>query len=169
MREEFDASQEVKRNARIIVVIGNPPYDRFAGAAQAEEAGLVAHYKGIELVDDVDTKTKQVKRDQFGNPKTKQREQSALYLEYGVRKQLLDDLYIRFFRMAEERIGEAAEFGVVSFISNSSYLTRASFFGETQVIDFARVSRRSRVRYWVRSGLIPSRAKALVWSGVGRA
>jgi hypothetical protein len=45
----------------------------------------------------------------------------------------------------------------------------SSFFGEAQVVDFARVSRRSRVRYWVRSGLIPSRAKALVWSGVGRA
>ena len=48
-------------------------------------------------------------------------------------------------------------------------LVRASLSGETQVVDFARVSRRSRVRYWVRSGLIPSRAKALVWSGVGRA
>ena len=46
---------------------------------------------------------------------------------------------------------------------------RASFFGETQMVDFARISRRSRGRYWVRSGLIPSRAKALVWSGVGRA
>lgn len=126
MREEFDASQEVKRNAKIIVVIGNPPYDRFAGAAQAEEAGLVARYKGIELVDDLETKTKQVKRDEFGNPKKKQRGQSLLYLEYGVRKQLLDDLYIRFYRMAEERIGEMAEFGVVSFISNSSYLTGRS-------------------------------------------
>lgn len=126
MREEFDASQEVKRKAKIIVVIGNPPYDRFAGAAQSEEAELVAHYKGIELVDDIDSKTKQVKRDEFGNPKRKQRGQSALYLDYGVRKQLLDDLYIRFFRMAEERIGEAAEFGIVSFISNSSYLTGRS-------------------------------------------
>lgn len=126
MREEFDASQEVKRKAKIIVVIGNPPYDRFSGAAQAEEAELVAHYKGIELVDDIDAKTKQVKRDEFGNPKRKQRGQSALYLDYGVRKQLLDDLYIRFFRMAEERIGEAAEFGIVSFISNSSYLTGRS-------------------------------------------
>ena len=48
-------------------------------------------------------------------------------------------------------------------------LTPSSFFGEAQVVDFARVSRRSRGRYWVRSGLIPSRAKALVWSGVGRA
>lgn len=126
MREEFDASQEVKRKAKIIVVIGNPPYDRFAGAAQSEESELVAHYKGIKLVDDVDSKTKQVKRDEFGNPKRKQLGQSALYLEYGVRKQLLDDLYIRFFRMAEERIGEAAEFGIVSFISNSSYLTGRS-------------------------------------------
>lgn len=96
MREEFDASQEVKRNAKIIVVVGNPPYDAFAGVAQAEEAQLVAHYKGIELVDDIDSKTKQVKHDEFGNLKKKQRGQSALYLEYGVRKQLLDDLYIRF-------------------------------------------------------------------------
>jgi Type ISP C-terminal specificity domain/N-6 DNA Methylase len=126
MREEFDASQEVKRNAKIIVVIGNPPYDAFAGAAQAEEGELVAHYKGIELVEDIDPKTKSPRRDDFGNPKKKQRGQSALYLEYGVRKQLLDDLYIRFFRMAEERIGEAAEFGIVSFISNSSYLTGRS-------------------------------------------
>ncbi|MBM3654087.1 MAG: helicase, partial [Alphaproteobacteria bacterium] len=126
MRDEFDASQEVKHKAKIIVVIGNPPYDRFAGATQDDEAELVAHYKGIELVDDVDAKTKQVKRNEFGRPKKKQRGQSALYLDYGVRKQLLDDLYIRFFRLAEERIGEAAEFGVVSYISNSSYLTGRS-------------------------------------------
>ncbi len=126
MREEFDASQKVKHNARIIVILGNPPYDRFAGAAQAEEAELVAHYKGIELVDDIDTKTKQTKRDEFGKPKKKQHGKSLLYLEYGVGKQLLDDLYIRFLRLAEERIGEAAEYGVVSFISNSSYLTGRS-------------------------------------------
>lgn len=126
MREEFDASQDVKRNAKIIVVVGNPPYDAFAGAAQAEEAELVAHYKGVVLVDDVDPKTKQIKRDEFGNAKRKQKGTSALYEEFGVRKQLLNDLYVRFFRMAEERIGEAAEFGLVSFISNSSYLTGRS-------------------------------------------
>jgi hypothetical protein len=126
MREEFDASQDVKQQAKIIVIMGNPPYDRFAGAAQSEEADLVAHYKGIELVDDVDPKTKQVRRDEFGKAKKKQRGQSVLYAEYGVRKQLLDDLYIRFFRLAEERIGEAAEYGIVSYISNSSYLTGRS-------------------------------------------
>ena len=126
MREEFDASQKVKREAKIIVVLGNPPYDRFTGAAQAEEAELVAHYKGIELVDDIDPKTKQVRSDEFGRRKRKQRGDSLLYKEFGVRKQLLDDLYIRFIRLAEERIGEAADYGVISYISNSSYLTGRS-------------------------------------------
>ena len=126
MREEFDASQRVKREAKIIVNLGNPPYDGFAGAAQAEEAELVAHYKGIELVDDIDPKTKQARRDEFGKPKKKQRGQSLLYLEYGIRKQLLDDPYIRFFRLAEEHIGEAADYSVISYISNSSYLTGRS-------------------------------------------
>ncbi len=126
MREEFDASQKVKREAKIIVILGNPPYDRFTGAAQAEEAELVAHYKGIELVDDIDPKTKQMRTDEFGRTKKKQRGESLLYKEFGVRKQLLDDLYIRFIRLAEERIGEAAEYGVISYISNSSYLTGRS-------------------------------------------
>lgn len=105
MREEFDASQQVKRDARIIVVLGNPPYDRFTGAAQAEEAELVAHYKGIDLVEQT-TKDGTVKMDGFGHPLMKQRGSSRLYEEFGVRKQLLDvviasvgrDLYERFFR-----------------------------------------------------------------------
>ena len=98
MREEFDASQAVKRSAKIIVILGNPPYDRFAGAAQAEEAELVAHYKGIELVEER-TRDGQIKLDEFGRPAKKQRGQSLLYKEFGIRKQLLDDLYIRFLRL----------------------------------------------------------------------
>jgi hypothetical protein len=125
MREEFDASQKVKRAAKIIVILGNPPYDRFTGAAQAEEAELVAPYKGIELVDDLN-KDGSPRRDEFGRVRKKQRGESLLYKEFGVRKQLLDDLYIRFIRLAEERIGEAADYGVVSYISNSSYLTGRS-------------------------------------------
>jgi hypothetical protein len=125
MREEFDASQKVKQGAKIIVVLGNPPYDRFTGAAQAEEAELVAHYKGIELIEERN-RDGTVKRDEFGRPRKKQRGESLLYKEFGVRKQLLDDLYIRFIRLAEERIGEAAEYGVISYISNSSYLTGRS-------------------------------------------
>ena len=124
MREEFDASQKVKHEAKIIVILGNPPYDRFTGAAQAEEAALVAAPEG-ELVE-VRDKRGAVARDEFGRAKKKQRGESLLYKEFGVLKQLLDDLYIRFVRLAEERIGEAAEYGVFSYISNSSYLTGRS-------------------------------------------
>jgi hypothetical protein len=76
MRDEYDASQKVKRTAQIIVILGNPPYDRFAGAAQAEEAELVANYKGVTLIDDVDRKTRQTKLDEFGRPKRSRRDKA---------------------------------------------------------------------------------------------
>ena len=109
LESEHEAARKVKREALIIVVLGNPPYNRFAGAPVAEESDLVDHYKGIV-------------RDKKG----RQIGQSRLFSEWKIRKHLLDDLYIRFFRLAEKRIGEAAEHGVVSLISNSSYLTGRS-------------------------------------------
>lgn len=109
LQEEHDAARRVKREERIIVVLGNPPYNRFAGVPLDEEATLVDHYKGIRR----DAKGQQLGR-------------SAIYERWGVRKQLLDDLYIRFFRLAEIRIGERAEHGIVSFISNSSFLAGRS-------------------------------------------
>jgi hypothetical protein len=41
MREGFSASQGARRDKRIIIAHGNPPYDPFAGAAQADEAAAV--------------------------------------------------------------------------------------------------------------------------------
>ena len=46
---------------------------------------------------------------------------------WGIKKFNLDDLYIRFFRLAERRIAEMTGRGVVSFISNFSYLGDPSF------------------------------------------
>ncbi len=109
LQAEYDAAQTVKRAGKIIVVIGNPPYNRFAGIPLAEEADLVDHYKGIRR----DDKGRQV------GP-------SELYTRWGIRKQLLDDFYIRFFRLGERCIGERAEYGVVSFISNYSFYTGRS-------------------------------------------
>ncbi|MGA2150214.1 MAG: type ISP restriction/modification enzyme, partial [Bryobacteraceae bacterium] len=109
LQAEYDAAHAVKHSSKIIVVIGNPPYNRFAGVPLAEEADLVDHYKGIRR----DAKGKQV------GP-------SELYTRWGIRKQLLDDLYIRFFRLAERCIGERAKYGVVSFISNYGFYTGRS-------------------------------------------
>ena len=102
LQAERDAAQNVKQHAKVIVIMGNPPYDRFSSAAVAEEAGLVDAYVGITR-----------------NSKGKQVGKTKLFERWGVKKHLLNDLYIRFFRLAEQRIGERADFGVVSFISNS--------------------------------------------------
>jgi len=125
LQSEHDESQRVKRGSRIIVVLGNPPYNRFAGTALAEEADLVDHYKGIVRIPKRDPKGR-VQLAANGQPVMVQQGESQLYSRWGIKKHLLDDLYIRFFRLAEKRIGEHAQFGVVSFISNSSYLTGRS-------------------------------------------
>ena len=99
--EERDAANEVKRDRKILVILGNPPYNAFAGTSPAEEGGLVDVYK--------DGLTAPV--DKGG---------------WGIKKFNLDDLYVRFFRIAERRIVRTGK-GVVSFISNFSYLGDPSF------------------------------------------
>lgn len=109
LQEERDAAYSVKTEKQIIVVLGNPPYNRFTSATLDEEKELADVYKGI-------------RRDEKGN----QVGSTELYRQWGMQKYVLDDLYIRFFRIAEERIGEEAEHGVVSYISNNSYLAGRS-------------------------------------------
>jgi predicted helicase len=92
LEKEAERASKVKREKPILVILGNPPYNGFAGVAQDEEADLIEPYK------------------------------AGLYEKWGVRKQLLDDLYVRFFRLAERRIGEVGGRGIVCYISNYSWL-----------------------------------------------
>ena len=46
---------------------------------------------------------------------------------WGVTKNYLDDLYVRFFRIAERRIAEVSSKGVVCFISNDSWTAGPSY------------------------------------------
>ena len=98
LQEERDAAEHVKRDKKILVILGNPPYNGYAGVSPDEEQGLVDPYKeGLK--------------------------------EWGVTKNYIDDLYVRFFRLAERRIAEMSGKGIVSFISNSSYV-----YGKTYVV-----------------------------------
>jgi hypothetical protein len=94
---ERDAADKVKHAPKILVIIGNPPYNAFDGVSPDEEKGLVEPYK------------------------------AGLVAKWGIKKFNLDDLYVRFFRMAERRIAEMTGRGVVAFISNFSYLSDPSF------------------------------------------
>jgi hypothetical protein len=95
---EKEAADEIKQEKRIIVILGNPPYNGFAGLAVEEERDLSNAYRT--------TKRAPVPQGQG-----------------------LNDLYIRFFRMAERRIVEKSGEGIVCFISNYSWLDGLSFTG----------------------------------------
>jgi len=97
--EERDAAEHVKRDTPILVILGNPPYNGFAGVSPEEEQGLVEPYK------------------------------EGLVKEWKIKKFNLDDLYVRFFRLAERRITERLNpgKGILCYISNFSYLSDPSF------------------------------------------
>jgi hypothetical protein len=116
LEEERSRADKVKQNAPILVVIGNPPYNGFAGVNEGkEERALTDAYK----------RPNKVRRPEG---------------------QGLNDLYVRFFRMAERRIvqklvvetkdmlSDEKKFhyedggrGIVCFISNYSWLDGLSF------------------------------------------
>ena len=98
LEEERDRAERVKRDTPILVILGNPPYNGFAGMAVDEERTLTDAYR---------------------LPKN-----ASLRKPEG---QGLNDLYVRFFRMAERRIAERTGQGVVCFISNFSWLDGLSF------------------------------------------
>ena len=50
LAEEQERAEQVKQDTPVLVVLGNPPYDGFAGLAVAEEAELSAAYKETKLV-----------------------------------------------------------------------------------------------------------------------
>ncbi len=107
LAEERDAAERVKRERKILVILGNPPYNAFAGVSPEEEQGLVEPYK-------------------------KDLNKPIGEGGWGIKKFNLDDLYVRFFRLAERRIAEMTGTGVISFISNFSYLGDPSFVAMRQ-------------------------------------
>lgn len=102
LEAERDAAEHVKRQEQVLVILGNPPYNAFAGVSPTEEEGLVEPYKK-----DLNKPTSQ------GG--------------WGIKKFNLDEVYVRFLRVAERRIAEMTGRGVVSFISSYSYLSDPSF------------------------------------------
>ena len=122
LEEERDAAEKIKREAKILVVIGNPPYNAFAGVSPDEEQGLVEPYKGVYFTEKRRRKgqlPQQVRHYRLSDPESKG--------GWGIKKFNLDDLYVRFFRLAERRIAEMSGKGVVSFISNQSWVAEPSF------------------------------------------
>ena len=93
LEEERDRAGKVKQETPILVILGNPPYNGFAGMASTRRASFRTAYRK--------TLTRQVRKPEG---------------------QGLNDLYVRFFRMAERRITEKT----AAALSASSPTTRGS-------------------------------------------
>jgi hypothetical protein len=99
-RKEREDSEQIKQQGTILVILGNPPYNGYAGIATIEEErDLTTAY-----------------REQI----------PGLSAPQG---QGLNDLYVRFFRIAERRIvgdahvhGNQGGCGIVCLISNNAWL-----------------------------------------------
>ena len=99
LEEERASADAVKQTKPILVILGNPPYDGYAGIADnAEERALSDEYRRVKKV-------------------------------AAPQGQGLNELYVRFFRMAERRIAEKTGEGVIAFISNYSWLDSMSCTG----------------------------------------
>lgn len=96
--QERDAAERVKQAQPILVILGNPPYNGFAGLAVDEEHDLSQAYRTAKRA---------------AQPQG----------------QGLNDLYVRFYRMAERKIVEKTRKGIICFISNYSWLDGLSFTG----------------------------------------
>ena len=104
LEQERQSANQVKQQRPILVVLGNPPYNGFPGVPDVEEEK--------QLTDAY----RQVSGPHVPKPQG----------------QGLNDLYVRFFRMAERRIAEKTGKGIVCFISNYSWLDGLSFPGMRQ-------------------------------------
>ena len=98
LEDEQDEASEVKTDRKIMVVIGNPPYNSAEKDKKSEEVVFAEAYS-----EDVSSK-------------------------WGLRKFSVTDSYVMFFRAAERRI-EKTGYGIVSFISNSSWVADPSYVG----------------------------------------
>jgi hypothetical protein len=97
LQEERAAADSVKRDNKILVVLGNPPYNAYAGTSPEEERGLVDPYK------------------------------AGLRGTWKIKKYNLDEFYVRFMRIAERQIAEHTKQGIICYISSYSYLSDPSF------------------------------------------
>ena len=96
-RESAAANRYKQKDRPVLVVLGNPPYEGYAKEPTDEEKKL---------------------REPWVQP---------LYSQWGIKKQRMSDLYILFWAMAARRVADLTGHGIVSFITNSKWLTGRSY------------------------------------------
>lgn len=126
LSDEQKRAQRVKREAPVLVCIGNPPYDR----QQAEQGETIERRKGGWV--------------RYGDPVQEGQESRPILRDFldplaatddGVHAKNLYNDYVYFWRWALWKVCEqGADQGIVSFITASSYLRGPGFKGMREMM-----------------------------------
>ncbi|MFP6083785.1 type ISP restriction/modification enzyme [Helicobacter pylori] len=142
--KELKSAQEIKKDEKILIITGNPPYSGASSNEGLFEWEVKATYgiepefqtietkKNIKLTDEIQTLLNNIQKQKESNSKNALKELKKLHSKYKLQKEknpkwLLDD-YVKFMRFAQNKI-ESLGHGLFGFISNNAFLDNPTFRG----------------------------------------
>ncbi|MFP6163607.1 type ISP restriction/modification enzyme [Helicobacter pylori] len=142
--KELSNAQEIKKNEKILIITGNPPYSGASSNEGLFEWEVKATYgiepefqtieveKNVKLTDKIKTLLSSVQIQKQSGSKNALKELKNLHSKYKLQKEknpkwLLDD-YVKFMRFAQNKI-ESLGHGLFGFISNNAFLDNPTFRG----------------------------------------
>ncbi|GAA8041185.1 DNA methyltransferase [Helicobacter pylori] len=141
---ELKSAQEIKKDEKILIITGNPPYSGASSNEGLFEWEVKATYgiepefqtieveKNVKLTDRIKTLLNSVQIQKQSGSKNALKELKNLHSKYKLQKEknpkwLLDD-YVKFMRFAQNKI-ESLGHGLFGFISNNAFLDNPTFRG----------------------------------------
>ncbi len=148
--KELKSAQEIKKDEKILIITGNPPYSGASENKGLFEWEVKATYgiepefqtietkKNVKLADEIKTLLKNIQTQKQSDKSVKNTNKDALkhlkqiHSKYKLQKEknpkwLLDD-YVKFMRFAQNKI-ESLGHGLFGFISNNAFLDNPTFRG----------------------------------------
>ncbi|MGN8541587.1 type ISP restriction/modification enzyme [Helicobacter pylori] len=142
--KELKSAQEIKKNEKILIITGNPPYSGASSNEGLFEWEVKATYgiepefqtieieKKVKLTDKIQTLLKNIQTQKESGSQNALKELKKLHSKYKLQneknpKWLLDD-YVKFMRFAQNKIKSLGH-GLFGFISNNAFLDNPTFRG----------------------------------------
>ncbi len=142
--KELSNAQEIKKDEKILIITGNPPYSGASSNEGLFEWEVKATYgiepefqtieieKNIKLTAKIQTLLNNIQKQKESGSKNALKELKSLHSKYKLQKEknpkwLLDD-YVKFMRFAQNKI-ESLGHGLFGFISNNAFLDNPTFRG----------------------------------------
>ncbi|GAA8476624.1 DNA methyltransferase [Helicobacter pylori] len=141
---ELKSAKEIKKDEKILIITGNPPYSGASSNKGLFEWEVKATYgiepkfqtigieKNVKLTDKIQTLLKNLQTQKESGGQNALKELKNLHSKYKLQKEknpkwLLDD-YVKFMRFAQNKI-ESLGHGLFGFISNNAFLDNPTFRG----------------------------------------